>query len=167
MIEGFKKLLKKDKEEIFKQLFRSKYTFAIVTPHKPKSVSETIETALQNMIWYRDNNYPDTANKVMEYGFAYSQYAYSLPKPLSDLFRLFIQINYEDYFQALGFKTKYYDEIKNSFDQDKIIERIDSIVNYWKQKYTALNFRTKKLKFDALVNFNQSFLQEVAELNFE
>jgi hypothetical protein len=167
MIEGFKKLLNKPKEEIFAQFFRSKYTFAIVVPHNMKAVTEAIQTALQNMVWYRDNNYPDIANKVMEYGFAFSQYSYSLPKPLSDMFRLFMQINYGEYFKALGFQTTYYDEVKNQFNEDAIDDKIDSIVYYWKPKYQALAFKTKKLKFDTLVNFNQSFLQEVSELNFD
>jgi hypothetical protein len=167
MIEAFKKLLSKSKEEIFSQLFRSRYTFAIVIPHNLRSVSETIETSLQKMTWYRDNNYPDIANKVMEYGFAYSQYSYSLPKPLSDLFRLFMQINYSEYFRELGFLTIYYEEEKNLFHQDAINDRIDSIIYYWKPKYPSLSFRTKKLKFDTLVHFNESYLQEVATLNFE
>jgi hypothetical protein len=167
MIEGFKKLLNKPKEEIFAQFFRSKYTFAIVVPHNMKAVSEAIQTALQNMVWYRDNNYPDIANKVMEYGFAFSQYSYSLPKPLSDLFRLFMQINYGEFFKALGFQTVYYDEGKNQFNEDAIDDKIDSIIYYWKSKYQVLAFKTKKLKFDTLVNFNQSFLQEVSELNFD
>lgn len=167
MIDSFKKLLAKPKEEICGQFFRSRYTFAIVVPQNVKSVSEAIQTALQNMVWYRDNNYPDIANKVMEYGFAFSQYSYSLPRPLSDLFRLFMHINYGEYFNGLGFQTIYYNEEKNNFNEDVIDDKIDSIIYYWKPKYQALAFKTKKLKFDTLVNFNQSFLQEIAELNFE
>jgi hypothetical protein len=167
MIDGFKKLLKKTQEDICGQFFRSKYTFAIVIPHNLKAIKEAIQNALQNMTWYRDNNYPDIANKVMEYGFAYCQYSYSLPRPLSELFKLFMQINYPAYFKALGFYTNYYDEERNVFNEDAIDDRIDSIIYYWKPKYTALAFRTKKLKFDTLVNFNQGFLQEVSELNFE
>ena len=167
MIDAFKKLVEKPKEEICTQLFRSKYTFAIVVPHNLKSVSDTIQTALENMVWYRDNNYPDIANKVMEYGFAYSQYSYSLPKPLTDLFRLFMQVNYCTYFKDLGFSAVYYQEEKNEFNEDLIKSRIDVIINYWKHKYASLSFKTRKLKFDTLLNFNHSFLQEVAELNFE
>lgn len=167
MIEGFRKLLSKTKEEICTQFFRSRYTFAIVIPHNLKAVSETIQTSLENMTWYRDNNYPELANKVMEYGFAYSQYSYSLPKPLSDLFRIFMQVNYGDYFKALGFSSVFYNEEKNDFNEDVIKDRIDTIIYYWKHKYSSIAFRTKRLKFDTLVNFNQSFLQEVSELNFE
>jgi hypothetical protein len=167
MIEGFKKILAKTKDEICDQFFRSKYTFAIVAPHNMKSLSEAIQTALQNMVWYRDNNYPDIANKVMEYGFAFCQYSYSLPKPLSDLFRLFMQINYQDYFRALGFQSTYYNTERKDFNEDIIDDRIDAIIYYWKPKYPSLVFKTKKLKFDSLVNFNQSFLQEISELNFD
>lgn len=167
MIEGFKKLLAKTKDEVCGQFFRSRYTFAIVVPHNMKAVREAIQTALQNMTWYRDNNYPDIANKVMEYGFAYCQYSYSLPKPLSELFRLFMQVNYNTFFKALGFTSTYYDADRNDFNEDVIDDRIDSIIYFWKPKYPLLVFRTKKLKFDTLVNFNQSFLQEVSELNFE
>src|SRR5690606_33614700 len=110
---------------------------------------------------------PDIANRVMEYGFAYSQYSYSLPKPLSDLFYLFMRVNHATYFHALGFKTTYYDTIKNTFDEEEIKNRIESVVERWKKKYPQLIFKTKKLKFDSLVNFNQGFLQEVAGLNFE
>jgi hypothetical protein len=167
MIAALKKIQEKSKEEIFNQFFRSKYTFAIVVPHNLKSVSEAIETALQNMAWYRDNNYPELANKVMEYGFAYSQYSYSLPKPLSELFRLFMHVNYNQYFLALGFTQQYYNIEKNTFNEDEITDRIEAIVVYWKHKYALLNFKTKKLKFDTLLNFNHSFLQEVSELNFD
>lgn len=167
MISGFRKLMEKPREDIFSQLFRSKYTFAIVVPHNLKVVTDVIKTALENMIWYRDNNYPDVANKVMEYGFSYSQYSYSLPRPMSEFFRLFMQVNYPDYFGSLGFGARYYDEVRNEFDEELIKEFIDLVIDHWKPKYPSLMFRTKKLKFDNLVNFNQSFLQEVSELDFD
>ncbi|MEO8584507.1 MAG: hypothetical protein ABI415_11955 [Flavitalea sp.] len=167
MIDGLNKLLLKSREDVYTQMFRARYTFAIVVPHNIKLVSEAIETALQNMVWYRDNGYPDIANKVMEYGFAFSQYSYSLPKPLTDLYFLFSQINYAEYFRALGFSCLLFDENSNRFEADEISERIETIIDYWKAKYPSFSFKTKKLKFDTLLNFNHTFLQEVAELNFE
>ncbi|RYG53561.1 MAG: hypothetical protein EOO01_04040 [Chitinophagaceae bacterium] len=167
MIEGFKKLLAKTRDEVSSHFFRSRYTFAIVVPNSMKTVNEAIMTAVQNAQWYRDNNYPVIANKVMEYGFAFCQFSYSMPKPLSDLFALFMQVNYSDYFSALGFGTNYYNEDENQFDGDAIEDRVDAIIELWKPKYPSLSFKTKKLKFESLVNFNQSFLQEVSELNFD
>jgi hypothetical protein len=78
-----------------------------------------------------------------------------------------MQINYGEYFKVLGFQTVYFDEERNHFNEDAIDDKVDSIIYYWKPKYQALVFKTKKLKFDTLVNFNQSFLQEIAELNFD
>ncbi len=167
MIEGFRKLLAKTRDEVSSHFFRSRYTFAIVVPNSMKTVNEAIMTAVQNAQWYRDNNYPVVANKVMEYGFAFCQFSYSMPKPLSDLFALFMQVNYSDYFSALGFGTNYYNHDENQFDGDAIEDRIDAIIELWKPKYPSLSFKTKKLKFESLVNFNQSFLQEVSELNFD
>lgn len=167
MIEGFKKLLNKSKEEVFPFFFRSKHTFAIVTPHNHKQVSEALTNALENMKWYRDNSYTEIANRVMEYGFAFAQYSYSLPKPLSDLFRLFMQVNFPDYFRALGFANIYYDPATNHFDSDEIVERIQEIIQSWKRKYPSLAFKTKSLNFNSLLGFNYSFTQEIAELTFE
>ena len=167
MIESFNSLLKKDKEVLFSQLFRSRYTFAIVATQNFKLVSEKIVASLQNMEWYRDNNFPDIANKVMEYGFAFCQYSYSLPRPLTELFRLFMQVNYSEYFSALGFTTVYYNEKNNQFDGEEISEKIESLISFWQPKYPALNFRTKMLRFDTLIGFNQRFLQETAQLVFD
>lgn len=167
MIEGFKTYLSKTKEEVFPYIFSSKHTFAIVAPQNHKSVTDAINNAAQNMPWYRDNNYPIIANRVIEYGLSFSQYSYSLPKPMSELFRLFMQVNYADYFEALGFTTKYYDAATNKFDDEAIVERIEDIISPWKAKYPKLVFKTDSLKYDNLVNFNNSFSTEIASLNFD
>ncbi len=64
MIEEFKKVQARTKEEIFPQLYRSRYTFAIVAPQVHKAIADAIHGANQNMPWYRDNNYPFIANQV-------------------------------------------------------------------------------------------------------
>jgi hypothetical protein len=167
MIEGFKKFLGKTKEEVFPYIFNSKHTFAIVAPQNHKSVTDAINNAAQNMPWYRDNGYPIIANRVIEYGLSFSQYSYSLPKSLSKLFRLFMQVNYAEYFEALGFTTRYYDAPNNKFDDEAIAEMIEEIISPWKTKYPKLLFKTESLKYDNLVNFNNSFSTEIALLNFD
>lgn len=167
MIEGFRKLSERTREEVFPFLFRSKHTFAIVAPQQHKAVSDAIQSAAQNLAWYRDNNYPIIANRVVEYGLSFSQYSYSLPKPLSELFLLFMQINYRDYFEALGFSVPYYDAADNRFDPPAIRERIEEITSAWVSKYPKLLFRLDTLQFNNLVNFNSSFAAEIADLNFD
>ena len=166
MIEALEKLKAKTYEEVNTSLFRSKYTFSIVSPQNQKTVSEAINGALQNMYWYRDNNYASIANQVMEYGLGYAQFSYSLPRPLTELFRLYMLVNHSDYFEALGFQPVY-KRSSNQFEEEEIEGGIEEIVRTWKKKHPRLEFNIKKLRFDNLIAFNQSFVTEVAQLNFE
>lgn len=167
MIEAFKKLQSRKKEEIFPMLYRSRYTFSVVAPQVHKTVSDSIHGANQHMTWYRDNSYPIIANRVIEYGFAYCQYSFSLPRVITDLFQLFMYINYNDYFEALGFKERLYDSQNNSFAKEVIIDRIHQLQAKWKDKYPNMNFRTELLSFTDLANFNLSFTNEIEFLNME
>jgi hypothetical protein len=167
MIDGFRKIMERSREQVFPFLFRSKHVFSIVTPQNHKAVSDAISNASMNMVWYRDNNHQFIANKVLEYGFSFCQYSYSVPKPLSDLFRLFMQVNYCDYFTALGFSEILYDPLLNRFDQEAIEEEIEEIVEAWKKKYLKLQFKVKNLRYDNLVSFNNSYTTEIGDMNFD
>jgi hypothetical protein len=166
MTEEFKKILDKPKEEIFSGIFRSKYTFSIVAPQPYKTIADSIHAANTNLIWYRDNNYPFIAAQISEYGFSYCQYSYSLPRVITELFHLFMMVNYPDYFAALGYK-KYYDPEKNKFESEEIIEKIKTIQEKWKEKYPLIDFKTQNLRFDNLVNFSFTFTNEIEFLNTE
>lgn len=167
MIEAFKKLQATPKEEFFKSLIKGKYTFSIVAPQVYKTVADNIHGANQNMVWYRDNNYPAFATQIAEYGISYCQYSYSLPKVITDLFHVFMMVNYSDYFTALGFPQQYYNAATARFEQDDIVEKINTIQTEWRDKYPLLDFKTGNLRFDNLVNFNWSFTNEMEFLNLE
>jgi hypothetical protein len=167
MIEGYKKLLTRTKEEVYPYLFRSKHTFAIVMPQHHQTVADAINAAAQNVAWYRDNSFPLVANNVMEYALTFSQYSYSLPKPLSDLVLLYMQINYRSYFEALDFIVPYYDAPSGQFDQELTKERIIQIIAAWQSKYPKLLFKVENLQFQNLVAFNSSFNAEITTLNFD
>ena len=167
MIEGFKKMMDRSEDKVFPFLFRSRHVFSIVSPQNHKAVTDAMNGAAQNMIWYRDNNHTFIANKVLEYGFSFCQYSYSLPKPLSDLFRLFIQVNYGEYFAALGFTENLFDPLLNRFDQEEIEESIEEIIETWKKKYLKLQFKVKNLRYENLVSFNYAFTSEIANMNFD
>ena len=119
------------------------------------------------MPWYRDNNYPLIAQQICEYGISYCQYSYSLPKPLSNFFQLLMQVNYADYFTALGFHEEFYDGSMKQFNSDSIIKAINNIQTSWRKKYPLLEFKILNLKFDSIVNFNHSFTSELGNLNFD
>ncbi|HVK96768.1 MAG TPA: hypothetical protein VM368_03070 [Flavisolibacter sp.] len=167
MMECFQKYSEKGKEEVYPYLFRSKYTFSIVTPQNYKTIADAIYNANQNIAWYRDHKHQKIAAQISEYGISYCQYSYSLPRPVSELFHLFMMINYHDYFKALGFKADFYNAETNEYNVDKIKEYINAVVSRWKEKYPELNFNIEKLKFNNPVAFNQSFTTEVEYLNLE
>lgn len=167
MINAFQKLQNKPKEEIFTNLFRSKSSFAIVAPQNQKIITDAISGANNNMVWYRDNNYTLIAQQICEYGISYCQYSYSMPKPVSELFQLFMQVNYPDYFTSLGYQEEYYDGSKNKFNTDAILATINRIVSNWKAKYPKLELKTVNLKFDSMLNFNFTFTNEFEFLNFD
>ena len=167
MIECYQKLLSKEKEEFYPYLFRSKYTFSIVTPQNHKTIADAIYNANQNIAWYKENKLNNVAAQISEYGFSYCQFSYSLPKPLSQLYHLLMRVNYGDYFKELGFKTEYYNTKTKEYNKEAIVEKIKNICNSWKEKYPGLDYKTDKLKFDSNVSFNQSFTTEIEYLNLE
>jgi len=167
MIEALQRLRNKSPEDVYPYLFKSKHTFSIVSPQHQKSIAETINNALQNMYWYRDNNYPLIANEVMEYSLSFSLFSFSLPKPFTELFQLFMEVNHGKFFEDLGYGYRLYNEAENSFEEDEITERIEDIVSEWRSKYRNFAFDTGRLKFGSRIQFNQSFLTELTTLNFD
>jgi len=167
MMDCFQKLATKDKTEFYPYLFRSKHTFSIVTPQNYKTVADAIYNANQNIGWYREHKMPDVAARISEYGFSYCQYSYSLPKPVTELFQLFMMINYPEYFIALGYTDVFYDREKGEYKKEKIKEYVDAILARWKEKYPELKFDVEKLKYENPVAFNQTFTTEVEYLNLE
>ncbi len=167
MAEEFRRIMTRPKEEIYSCLFRSRYTFSIVSPQQYKSVADSIHNSNLNVAWYRDNNYPYIAAQIAEYGIAYCQYSYSLPRVITEFYHLMMQVNYADYFSDLGFPDRLYDPLRLKFDEEEIVSRILSIQSRWKEKYPLLKFRTANLKFDGLVSFNFSFTTELENLNLE
>jgi hypothetical protein len=167
MTEEFIKIQAKTKEEIFPHLFRSRHTFSIVTPQTYKTVSDAIYNANQNIAWYKENKHMEMAAQISEYGFAYCQYSYSLPRPVTQLFQLFMMVNYPDYFEALGFPVNYYNKQTNEFNKEAIIQAVENIQTTWRKKYPQLKMKTDKIKYDNKMVFNQSFTTEVEFLNLE
>ncbi len=167
MLDCFQKLATKDRTEFYPYLFRAKHTFSIVTPQAYKTVADAIYNANQNVGWYREHKMPEVAARISEYGFSYCQYSYSLPRPVTELFHLFMMINYADYFAALGYTDAFYIIEKNEYNKEKIREYVDVVIERWKEKYPELKFDVEKLKYDNAVAFNQSFTTEVEYLNLE
>lgn len=166
MIECFQKMAGRTREQFMPYLFRSRYTFAIVSPQSYKSVGDAIYNANQNINWYKENKQARIAALIAEYGFAYCQFTYSLPRPITEFFILFMQVSYSGYFNDLGYNIKFTNE-DGTYNQEAITAEIARIQEAWKGKYGEMKFRTDRLKWDNAVAFNQSFTNEIESLNME
>ncbi len=167
MLNAFKKMQAKTREEVFPFLFRSKHTFAITMPQTQKTISDTIFGANQNMAWYRDNNYPYIAQQISEYGLGYCQYNFSLPKPVSDLYLILMKVCYADFFKELGFTEELYNSGTQQYKRELIDQKINAIIQEWAEKYPQITFKTENLKYDSLMSFTHSFTAEVEFVNTE
>lgn len=167
MVDLYQNMLNKDKEEFYPYLFRSKFTFSIVTPQNFKTIADALYNANQNIAWYKENKLMEIAAQISEYGLSYSQYSYSLPRPVSELFHLLMRTNYGNYFEELGFRNEYYNATNKEYNKEAIIQTIKAIETKWKEKYPDLDFKTDKLRFETNVAFNQSFTTEIEYLNLE
>ncbi len=167
MVAEFEKLKNKSKEEVFATLYRSRHTFAIVSPQNYKAIADSIFNANQNIKWYTDNNYPLISTQIAEYGIAYCQYSYSLPRPVTEFYHLFMMINHGEYFKELGFRNNFYDPNTRQFDVDGITDRIRQIIEQWKTKYPNLKIKNENIRYDSLASFNLSFTAEIGNLNLE
>lgn len=166
MMDCFTKMLARSKEQFDPYLFHSKYTFSIVSPQGFKTIGDAIYNANQNINWYKENKQHKIAALISEYGFAYCQYSYSLPRPITEFFLLFMKINYPGFFRDLGF-TKNYMKEDGNYDQEAIGAELTRIQEAWNDKYPDMKFRTDRLKWESNVLFNQSFTNEVESLNME
>lgn len=167
MITAFKAFLQKTKEDVFPCLFRSRHTFAITVPQTQKTIADTIYGANQNMIWYRDNQYPQIAQQVSEYGLGYCQYNFSIPKPITELYHILMMVNYSSFFKELGYSAELYNAATGTFNNQLLQERIQTIMGEWRKKYPQINFKTENLRYDSLLSFTHSFTSEVEFVNTE
>ena len=167
MLNAFKKILEKTKEDVYPCLFRSKHSFAVTVPQTQKGIADTIFGANQNTNWFKENNYPNIAQQVSEYGLAFCQYNFSLPKVITDLYHILMRVCYSDYFKDLGFKEELYNSKTQKFNKELIEQNISKTISNWKEKYQQIAFKTENLKYDSLSSFTQSLTAEIEFVNTE
>ncbi len=167
MLQAFQAVARLSKELVFPCFYRSKHSFAITQPTPQKTVSDSIFNANQYALAFRDSNLPQVAQQISEYGLAYCQYNFSLPKPISSLYLILMKVVYADFFRDLGFSPALYNSNTGNFNVLMIEQEILQIINSWKEKYPQINFKTENLKYDSLLSFTHSFTSEMEFVNTE
>jgi len=158
MIQEFNNILNKPKEEIVKSLYKTKATFAVVTPTAFKTISDFIYNEIGKINWYRDNKYYDIQQAICDYIVAYSEFFYGMDAPIYDLFDIYWKTTNDKYYNELGFNVSYYNSESKKFKQADIENDILKVIKDHKKKYPFIDFKTHTLKYDNLAEFSTSFL---------
>lgn len=158
-------LLKRPKEDYFKEFYRVVATFGITNPINHDRVLSFIDSELNQMDWYRDNGFPAVALAIPGYIIGYCLFNYALPKPDRELFHLFYEITEAPFFKTLGFHNSLYDPDSGKFDQKAIRKAIDQIVTNNRKRFPNLQANTATLDFSNLTAFCRSFLLMVRNMD--
>lgn len=160
----FEKLLEREEEELFKELYNVKCTFGITNPVNHDQVVAFIDGELNNMDWYLENDHYEIALSIPGYIVGYCLFNYAIPKPDRDFFHLYFRIIEEKYFKALGFKQSFQDE--NGLPSRREIRRaIDRLVDLNERKFPNLEAKMNLLNYDSLPKFAKSYLLMMKEFN--
>ncbi len=153
------------KEELFKEMYRVTSTFGITNPVNHDRVVSFIDGELNNMDWYKDNNYPEIAVSVPGYIAGYCMFNYAIPQPDRELFHLLIEILEADFFKELGFTNDFYDGGTKKLNRSAIKQEISSVVKSNTRKYPKLDPNTSSLDFSTLPAFAKSYMLMIRNLD--
>jgi len=161
----FQQLIIQPKIDFFKGMYQVKTTFGITKPVTHDRVVSFIDGELHQMDWYNDNGHYKVAMAIPGYIIGYCLFNYAVPKPDKDLFYLFYQIIYNDFFTKLGFQLDFVDYQKQIFNKKAIQKAIREIVETNKEKYPRCAPNFKKLSFDGQIKFAKSYLTMIRNLD--
>jgi len=161
----FRNLIRQPKEDFLRGMYRVKTSFGITKPVTHDRVVNFIDGELFQLDWYRDNGHYKVAMAIPGYIVGYCLFNYALPKPDKEIFHLYYQIIYGDFFEKLGFRLNYIDHEKLIFNKKTIKRRIKRIGDLNREKYPKLNPDIQSLVFSSQVDFARSYLLMVRNLD--
>lgn len=163
--EELRKLRAWPEEEVTRYFYRARATFAITQPKPFAEVALSLRTARENMTWFRENKYETIALRLLEYGLTFPQYSFSLPKPLTELILLYMQIQWPEFFRELGFDIPY--RSGDTLQPASIRNRISQILAGMRDKYPNLSVDADRLNYGNLTDFNLSLIAAMESFNFD
>jgi hypothetical protein len=165
LCEGLRDLLKRPKEDFFKEMYLVRSTFGITHTVNHDRVASFIANELPTMDWYEQNGLDTLALSIPGFVVGYCMFNYAVPKPDRELLHLYYHITESDYFKSLGFSKQFYDPVQATFDKRSIKKVIQKICDTNSDRYPNLNPDLSLLNFDNLVVFSRSYLNMIQALN--
>lgn len=165
LCKELRKLLERPADDFYKEMYRVKSTFGITTPVNHDRIVSFIDNNLNNMDWYKENDYQAIALSIPSYIVGYCLFNYAVPQATRDFFLLYFQVIEREYFQKLGFTYKYWDTRSKKLEKKAIKRAIDRVVDKNKAQFNKLNPIVSTLNFDSITSFAKSYLLMVRNLD--
>src|SRR5690606_23485457 len=126
----------------------------ITNPPYWDKLREYIVNANKDSTWYVDNNYPELALIISEYGMVYNQFIHSMPKVMSDLTLIYMATMHGEFFEELGMTRHFYDRDKKELNRTAIERSVNDALKRYKDKYKDMNWDAGKVKYSSLYDFS-------------
>lgn len=162
-IDSFREILNKEKEEIKAELYDVISTFGLAKPSTHENLVSFIDTELPNMEWYKENNHTAIALAIPSYIAGYCLFNFALPLPDMKLLQLFYKITEPEIFYASVTESKFRN--KDKINARVIKKEIENVNEKYLSVYPHLKIDSSILKFESLVEFAESYIRMIRELN--
>ncbi len=167
MMDEVRKLLDLTREDFAKSVYQYKATFSAAPTPKDDKLKEHIIAANKDSHWYMENNYPQIALLIVEYGLTYNQFIYSMPEVQTQLVAIFMSIMHADYFEALGITPQFYNPKEKTFNPELMKAAIDNALKPFSQKFKSLKWDHQHVSYTSLYDFGITFSEHLANMNLE
>ncbi|MCB9281190.1 MAG: hypothetical protein H6562_20045 [Lewinellaceae bacterium] len=161
----FRQLIKRSKEEFFKEMYQVPATFGITIPVGHDRIVDMIDANLHQMDWYLDNGHAEIAMAVPGFIVSYSLFLYAPPKPDRDLLELFFRFTEPAYFDSLGIPSPYHDPETGGFNKRNIKKAVTRVIDRHKPVYSRLNFPFNSLDYSGQPQLAKTYLQAIRSLD--
>ncbi|MFA7362160.1 MAG: hypothetical protein WC139_14105 [Candidatus Kapaibacterium sp.] len=165
LCEDLKKIKDYDDAKLERNFYNVITTFGIAPPAGKQSVDDSINNNIQNIKWYLDNSKPDIALNILEYIAGFCLFSYGLNRSLRNILGLIIEVINHDYVSEIGSDNNLV--INESVNKDYVVNKLTEFISLDKDEYPELNMNFENIKFDTILNFTKSTLEEISKLNYK
>lgn len=160
-------LLKEMDFEVFKgKFYEAKYTFNPSDKTSNEEINLFISDSLSKIRWYKNNRYNQIIPTLYSYIAFHILYNYGLHPVAKALLHTLVEIQNQNFFQALDY-TVLYNEKTKTFAKKIIVTKIEDIIEPYQERFKLLEPFGSKLNYTTLNEFSNSFYLQLQDLNFE
>lgn len=154
-----------DKLRFRKSLYKVAKTFPEKMPSKTTDTLNFIKQEIEKIYWYETNGYIKISMSILDYIAGYIDYNFGNIPILNDMFLIYWEIMYKQYFYDLGIKKLPYE--RNYISYFLLNKSLWTINASAAETYPDFFFNIKHLDLTDNYRFAKSFFQEILNTNFK